>query len=91
MHAVVGELLAQPPRPVRIRLDGHHPQGTARERSRQRTCAGTDLDDKFTGKEPRLIDDLVGSGRIKKVLAEPAPPPVPVCPPPGGHGRTPWS
>jgi len=84
-------LFAKPVGPGRIRLDGDHPQRSAGKRARQRTRTGAYLDDKLARSERRLIDNLFGSRRIKKVLPELAPPPVSVCPPPGGHGRTPSS
>jgi len=77
--------------PSGIRLNGDHPQRTTDERARQRTRTGAYLDDKFARRERRLLDNLVGSRGIKKVLPELAPSPVSVCPPPGGHGRTPSS
>jgi hypothetical protein len=84
-------LFAKPSGPDRVGLDRDHPQRTTDKGARQRTRTGAYLDDKLARSERCLIDDLVGSGRIKKVLPELAPSPVSVCPPPGGHGRTPWS
>src|SRR4029453_4818838 len=81
-----GAVVAQPSRPGRIRLDGDHPQRAPRERAGYRTRTGAYLEDKLAGSERRLVDDLVGSCGIKKVLAELATSPVSVCPPPGGHG-----
>jgi hypothetical protein len=54
---------------VRIRLDGDHAQLAARERKRERACPGAYLDDELAGDELRLVDNLVGRRRIKKVLA----------------------
>jgi 2-iminobutanoate/2-iminopropanoate deaminase len=83
--------VAQPFRPRRIRLDGYHPQRPTDEGARQRSRTRAYLEDELAWSERRLLDDLIGRRGIKKVLPELAPSPVAVCPPPGGHGRTPSS
>lgn len=83
--------LAQSSCPYWVRLNSNQPQRTSGKRARYRARTRAYLDNKLARRERRLIDNLVGRRRIKKVLPELAPPPVSVCPPPGGHGRTPLS
>jgi hypothetical protein len=80
---------AQPPRPVRVRLDRDDAEIAAGEGIRHRAKTGADLDNELTGPELRSINQAFRSCGLKKVLTEPAPTPVPGGPPVGGHGRSP--
>jgi hypothetical protein len=77
------------PGPSGILLDRNDAHATTRERNRDRSAARTDFDDQLARLKSRLIDQVIGSCSIKEILAETMSPPIPNCPPAGGHGRSP--
>jgi hypothetical protein len=88
MRSAAGPL-PQAPRLGGIRFHRHDAHAAARKRKGDGAEPGANLDDQLTRVEIRRSDQAFSGCGIKKVLAEMAPPPVPGCPPMGGHGRSP--
>jgi hypothetical protein len=86
---MIAEPLPQPRGPLGIGLDRDDAHTAARQGVRDRAETGTDLNNQFAPRKGHLIDQVIGSCGVKKILAEQAPPPVSGCPPAGGHGRSP--
>jgi len=81
----IAELLG----PHRIDLDGDDLNLAAGQGDRDRAAAGAELDDEFAGAKIRFGNDAVSDFRTKEILTEAASSLVALCPPRGGHGRSP--